>query len=392
MNALDVALIALVVLASVRGYRRGALSMLGAFGGSLGGLVVGAAFAPDVAGFFVSEPGFGLALLTLAVVLVCLSLGQALGLALGHRLRAVVAGAGAAPADRGAGIAVGAAGVLAAVWLLAGVLAQGPWPVVAQQLQGSTIASGVAEALPRPPDVMSRVGDYLDREGFPQAFAGLGGPVAPPVDPPSEGAVAAAADSGVPSTVRVNAGGCDAMSLGSGFVTADGYVVTNAHVVAGADRIMVHDQVGGHAAEPIHMDPQVDVAVLRVPELTAPPIPWASEQVARGAAGATLGFPGGSATMEVRPAAVRARTSAVGHDIYGSGSVNRDILVVSAAVVRGESGGPFVTADGTVGGVVFAASRSEDGTGYALTAASVREQVGAAIARDAVVDTGPCRF
>jgi S1-C subfamily serine protease len=392
VNALDIILVLLVVTVALRGYRRGAFSLVGSFAGSLGGFLLGASFAPELAGMVVDEPGLGLATLTLGILLVSLLAGQAVGLAIGHRLRAAVAEVGAAPADRAAGIAVGVAGLVAVVWLLGGVLAQGPWPGFAQQMRESRVVTELDQLLPPPPDVVARAGAYLDRQGFPQAFSGLGGPVAPPVDPPTEGAVAAAAEAGQPSTVRIEALGCGAASLGSGFATSGGYVVTNAHVVAGAEAITVRDQAGSHDGEAILVDERVDLAVLRVPALEAPAIGWVEEPAERGTSGATLGFPGQGSTLEVRAAAVRARTTAVGHDIYGRGGVARDILTVSAPVERGDSGGPFVTADGLVGGVVFAASRSEDGTGYVLTAESVRDDVAEAIDRDTVADTGACRF
>ena len=392
VNAIDLVVLLLLVLIVARGYRRGALSQIGAIGGALAGLLLGAAVAPDLAATLVNEPGMGLALLTLGVLLVGLLAGQAAGLALGHRLRAVVAGAGAAPADRVAGMAVGAAGLVIALWLVGGVLAQGPSPVLAQQVRESRVIAGIDDALPAPPDIVGRVGTYLDRQGFPQAFAGLGDPVAPPVDPPEEGAVAAAAEAATPSTVRIEAVGCGAASLGSGFASVDDFVVTNAHVVAGAESVTVRDQAGSHTASAVLVDDQTDVAVLRVPDLEAPAIGWVDEPADRGVSGATLGFPGQGSTLEIRAAAVRSRSSAVGRDIYGATGVTREILTVSSPVERGDSGGPFVTSDGQVAGVVFAASRSEGDTGYALTADSVRDDVDSAIERDEEVDTGRCRF
>jgi S1-C subfamily serine protease len=94
----------------------------------------------------------------------------------------------------------------------------------------------------------------------------------------------------------------------------------------------------------------------------------------------------------VKPAAVRSRSNATGRDIYGRGSVTREILTVSSNVQRGDSGGPFVTSDGTVGGVVFAAAVAEPGTGYALTAESVKGAVARAIDRNEPVGTRACRY
>jgi S1-C subfamily serine protease len=96
--------------------------------------------------------------------------------------------------------------------------------------------------------------------------------------------------------------------------------------------------------------------------------------------------------MEVQPATVRTRIDAVGRDIYGQGSVRREILVLAAALVQGDSGGPFVTSDGRVGGVVFAGNPEDHVTGYALTAEQVRPGIEDAIARNQEVSVGACRF
>jgi S1-C subfamily serine protease len=68
------------------------------------------------------------------------------------------------------------------------------------------------------------------------------------------------------------------------------------------------------------------------------------------------------------------------------------VLTLTAAVRRGDSGGPFVTAAGQVAGVVFAAAVGEPQTGYALSAERVRPDVEGAIARNVAVPTGECRF
>jgi hypothetical protein len=59
-------------------------------------------------------------------------------------------------------------------------------------------------------------------------------------------------------------------------------------------------------------------------------------------------------------------------------------------VDQGDSGGPFVLTDGTVGGVVFAEARTNDDVGYALTATSVATAVQPRIGRTGAVSTGAC--
>jgi S1-C subfamily serine protease len=194
------------------------------------------------------------------------------------------------------------------------------------------------------------------------------------------------------SVVQVESTGCNSISFGSGFVTRRGFVVTNAHVVAGGELVLVNSRRGSHEATVVLFDPELDLAVLSVPGLRARALSWVGEPVGRGVTGATLGFPGGERRLIHKPASVRQRIRAVGRDIYGVEAVTRDVLVLDDEVTRGDSGGPFVTREGRVAGVVFAAAVSERNTGYALTAGSVREVVADGVRRNEPDGTGSCRF
>jgi S1-C subfamily serine protease len=393
-NVLDVVLVLLLVYVVVRGWRQGAVSQIAVFAGFAVGLLVGVWAAPWIIGLVADEPGPGVALLTLGLLLVAVLIGQGIGFGVGRRLRSAARRVGVGKVDRTAGVAVGAAGFVLVVWLLSSLLAQGPIPALAQQVRGSQVVQAVDDALPPPPDVVGRISAYLDGHGFPQVFAGVGrgGITAPPVPATADEAVRAAAAAGQPSTVQIRALGCGGViGSGSGFVTQPGFVVTNAHVIAGFDRLSVRDTAGEHDAVPVHVDPALDIAVLAVPDVQAPAIGWAGDPATRGTEGATLGFPGGQAEMEVRPATVRGRLDAIGLDIYGDERVRREILALSAVVERGDSGGPFVTGDGFVAGVVFAADAAGD-TGYALTVEEARPVVEAAIVRNQQVEVGACRF
>ena len=168
--------------------------------------------------------------------------------------------------------------------------------------------------------------------------------------------------------------------------------MTNAHVVAGFGEVRVRDGSGEHPATVVGYDPDLDVAVLASDEVRAPAVAWTDDPATRGTEGAVLGFPGGDPRLDVRPATVRAQVQAVGRDVYGADTVRREILVLGADVEQGDSGGPFVTSDGQVGGVVFGGDPGEGATGYALTADQVRPSVESAITRNQEVGVGSCRF
>jgi S1-C subfamily serine protease len=392
-NGLDVLLGLLLAFALVRGWRQGAATQVAALGGFVVGLLVGVWAAPWIAEKFVAEPGPAAAVAVLVVLVVVVLIGQGIGASVGLRLRRAAALAGVGRVDRVLGVGVSAAWLAFVVWILSGVLAQGPVPSVSQQVRGSEIVQALDRVFPPQPAVVGRIAAFLDDQGFPQVFTGpAGGIAAPPVPATADEAVRAAAAAGQPSTVQIRTAGCGgALGAGSGFVAAPGFVVTNAHVVAGFDRVSVRDAAGEHPAVPISFDPALDIAVLAAPDVVAPPIPWVDSAVGRGTEGASLGFPGGRSEMVVRPATVQGRLDAIGRDIYGENTVRRQVLVLSAPVEQGDSGGPFVTSAGRVGGVVFAGAPDGD-TGYALAASEVRPVVEGAIARDQQVGVGACRF
>ena len=136
-------------------------------------------------------------------------------------------------------------------------------------------------------------------------------------------------------------------------------------------------------------DPDLDVALLRVPGLSARALPLAGAPPDPGAVGAALGHPDGG-DLEAIPAAVRDVFRASGYDIYGRDPVTRTVIELAAEVAPGDSGGPFVTADGRAAGVVFARSRTEGGTGYALPAPDVFRVIGPGLSLTAAVGTGGC--
>lgn len=134
---------------------------------------------------------------------------------------------------------------------------------------------------------------------------------------------------------------CGKVLEGTGFVFADGRVMTNAHVVGGVDEPTV--QVGGEGrvydAKVVVYDWQRDIAVLDVPELRAAALNFTETEAKTGDSAIVAGFPE-NGDYDVRSARVRGRIQASGLDIYHRGTVHRDVYSLYALVRQGNSGGP----------------------------------------------------
>lgn len=388
MNGLDLLLLTLVTLAGVSGYRRGFTLQAFGFGGLLAGLVAGALLAPFAAGLV--ESTWSKAVVAALVFLSLAGIGNGVGWYLGAHARTRAKATRLGQADSVAGSTVAIVASLLAIWFLALNLVNGPFPGVAEQIRGSAVVRTLDAALPEPPSLLAQARQLFNRFGFPDVFTGIPPLPAEPVPPPSQGEARAAAEAAGASTVQVIGPACDRIQEGSAFVVADGYVVTNAHVVAGMDDPQVRSPgLGSSDARTVLFDPDVDLAVLFVDGPTGPALTLATGSLERGAGGAVLGYPAGG-PLDANRAAVRRTIQAVGRDIYGRGRVDRLVLELQTEVRPGNSGGPFVLADGRVAGVVFAASSSDEEISYAIAAAEVEEAVGDALLGDGEVSTGPC--
>jgi S1-C subfamily serine protease len=90
------------------------------------------------------------------------------------------------------------------------------------------------------------------------------------------------------------------------------------------------------------------------------------------------------------PARVRDVVTATGADIYGRSGVIRQVYSLYARVQPGNSGGPLLSPQGSVVGIVFARSLDDDNTGYALTLAEARPVLDLAGRSSESVSTGEC--
>ncbi|MFL5674406.1 MAG: MarP family serine protease [Chloroflexota bacterium] len=392
MNAIDALTLLLIVVALILGWRSGAIPQVTGLLGAIGGGVVAILALPYLADILSDLDPAVRPFVVLIGLVSAVALGESIGAAIGRTAAARLGTGLLGTADRTAGAGLGVVQVLLIIWLAGSLLVEGPVPRLAETAGGSTAVRAMAGILPPPTEVAIGLGGWLDTTGLPDVFVGFEPLPAPPVDQPSDPAARAIADAAEASTFKVTAASCGLSSVGTGFAIAREYIVTNAHVVAGAGArgIRVSSTRGDvHDATPVLVDPAFDIALLWVRDLDAPPLAFARHDAERGSLGATLGFPGGG-RLKILPAAVSSRYPATGHDIYGRDRVRREILELRAEVDRGDSGGPLVLEDGTVGGVVFAEARTDPEVGYALAASEVADHVKPALGATRAVETGDC--
>ncbi|MFD5316878.1 MarP family serine protease [Streptomyces sp. NPDC127098] len=373
MNLLDVVLLLGAVLAAVSGYHRGLIAGVISLAGFVGGAVLGVWLLPFVVDAV--EPGSAAAtLLALLVVLVPAALGQALAWPLAMRLRDRLRWAPARWVDGVGGAAFNAVALLLVAWIAASALIPTPSPGLNRAVTESRVLGGVQDRMPsQAPTWFSRATGALTEAGFPQVFNPFeNAPTAEVPEPSGDNVTQAAVAAAQNSTVKIAASSGLTGQEGSGWVFADQRVLTNAHVVDGASAVSV--QIGGVGpdlpATVVLSDPDVDVAVLDVPGLTAPTLTLADD-AGSGDPAVVAGYPENGG-LDVRAATVAGRTNAQGQDIHGESVVVRDIYTIRGLVRPGNSGGPLLTTDGQVYGMVFARSVTDSDTGYVLTADQIR--------------------
>ncbi|WP_211301229.1 S1C family serine protease [Murinocardiopsis flavida] len=200
----------------------------------------------------------------------------------------------------------------------------------------------------------------MQAEELPGTRAATGGGGSGPA--PEPGSVAAAADEVLPSLVSVRAENGSGQSVGSGFVFDErGHVLTNAHVVGGADRVdLVLPDNREVDATVVGTDEAQDIAVLRTDASGLRPVELGDPEAMRVgdtvlAAGSPLRLAGTVTSGIVSAVDREAR--------LGESGRRQEVIQTDAAINVGNSGGPLVNAAGEVVGVNTAIATDGRGNG-----------------------------
>jgi serine protease Do len=163
-------------------------------------------------------------------------------------------------------------------------------------------------------------------------------------------------------------------SMGSGFIiSSKGYVLTNEHVVRGADKITVTLPDGrSFPGKVLGSHPQYDVAIVKIEGSNLPIAPLgSSNDLMIGEWAIAIGNPFGFLLNDTQPTVTAGVISATRRDIKaGTGEgIYKNMIQTDAAINPGNSGGPLVNATGDVIGVntfIFTKSGGSEGIGFAI--------------------------
>jgi S1-C subfamily serine protease len=393
-DLLDLILLVVVAAFAVSGYRQGFIVGILSFFGFVGGALLGAEFGPAISRALVG--GQTQQDVIAVVLLVSFAvIGQFIASSIGAAMRSTVTWHSATVLDSIGGSVVSVVSVLLIAWVVGSVLIESPFPVVDTQVNNSLVLQTLDRFMPSP--AKTTFSDFrrllATNSMYAEVFSGIGAERILAIPAPDPSVVdASGVQAASRSVVKVQgiAPSCQRSIEGSGFVISPDHVLTNAHVVAGVtSQQTVTIGTRTMSAHVVYYDPQVDVAVLYVPNLDLTPLRFAGA-ASPGNNAVVAGYPLDATYLHLVPARIGDVQNAQGPNIYETATVTRQIYEIRAVVESGNSGGPLLSPQGTVDGVVFAAAVGVSDTGFALTAAEVSADASAGAQLTTAVSTGAC--
>ena len=395
-DLLDLVLLALIAAFAVAGYRQGFIIGVLSLTGFVLGVAGGAFIAPGISRALAKSTQWQ-AFIAILVVFAAAVIGMLVASGIGVAVRSRLTGRPATLIDSLGGAAVNIAAVLIVAWLIGSFLVNAQFPAISKQVNDSALLRTVDAVMPHSAlylPVFPGLRTLLANGLYSQVFSAIGAEDSLSLPAPNPEVLSSAGlVRDEPSIVKIKgvAPSCSQEIEGSGFVISPEHVLTNAHVVAGVtENLNVYPAAGGQLpAQVVLYDPQRDLAVLFVPGLSARPLTLAGH-ASNGTSAIVAGYPLDH-SLTVVPARIGISIEANGPNIYSSADVTRQIYPIKATIRSGNSGGPLLARDGSVYGVVFAASTSYPDIGYALTAGEVQSDATAGSHDYAPVSTEQCQ-
>jgi S1-C subfamily serine protease len=388
LTVLDLVLILMLLSYLFYGLRNGFFVTAGGIAGFAAGAVAAFVSVPLVSDF-VEDSGWRLTAIV-ATVVVLIVLGHAVGTMIGRSIRSAVRIRPLRAVDRlvGGGVNVVVAALVMSM-LAFSVSALGV-PLVSQLLADSKVIRFIDGATPTPVKAtMAQLRSTVIGDGIPKLIEGIG--PQQPVPVPNATTDTPALNRAGASVLRIagTAFQCGQNQTGSGFVVAPGRVVTNAHVVAGVPEPVVEIPDGGAMqGRVVYFDSRHDLAVLAVDGLPSQPLPL-SPNLPAGSPAAFAGYPHGG-PFQSKPATVQDIATVLVPDIYGDSPAPANVYRLAGDVQPGNSGGPLLTTQGQVAGVIFAKTTSNSALGFAITMDELSPVAAQAPSLSAPVSPGQC--
>lgn len=384
---IDIFVVLIIGSAVISGFARGFVRALGTTAGIIAGGTA-ALIAMPVVSAWIPLSGWNVAgAIGAGIVLVLL--GIAIGEAIANLIRKPVHRIGLGILDRLLGAVTGL--VVSVALLMMFVMSVGSFgvPGAAHAVASSTVLRYIDTHMPAPAEsALARLRSIALDDGIPLLLdrAGVDGAEVPDVDSNTP-ALRQASDSVTRITANVPA--CRATSSGSGFVIGEGLIMTNAHVVAGAQAVVV-EAPGDlpRTATVVYFDAETDIAVLAAPEVEAAALPFSVTP----AAGTTVffqGYPFGG-PLTSRSAAVLSTAVGAMQSADGTELPPRSVTRIAGSVNPGNSGGPLLSSDGAIVGMIFAQADGVPNRGFALSMEEVAPVIALAPTLTAPVPTGSC--
>ena len=222
-------------------------------------------------------------------------------------------------------------------------------------------------------------------------------PVETPAPTPTArpSSVAEVAEHSLPAVVSLITGAVDLTQFldpgsqadftGSGvIISEDGLIVTNSHVVRGANFILVTLTDGQtFNAEIVGTDPISDLAVIKVDAQGLPTLEFGDTESLR------IGEPvvaiGNAMALEGGPTVTSGVVSALGRSVSLSDGELSDLVQTDAAINPGNSGGPLLNLESEIVGINTAVDRTQPGIGFAVGTHTINRVVDQLITRGEVV-------
>lgn len=372
----------------IYGLRNGFMVTLGGIAGFVVGAVAAFIAVPLVSGW-VTDSGWRLTA-TVGAAVVLIALGHGLGTMIGRRIRHAVRIKPLHAVDRLIGGVVSVVVAALVMSMLAFSISSLGVPFVSQQLAGSRVIRYIDNITPTPvKSTMAQLRSTVIGDGIPKLIEGIG-PVTP-VPVPNASTDTPALNQAAESVLKIagTAFECGQNQTGSGFVVSPGRVVTNAHVVAGVSQPVVEVPDGGALpGRVVYFDPQRDIAVLAVDGLQSSPLPMSAD-LPEGSPAAFAGYPHGG-PFQSKPATVQGISTIIVPDIYGSNPSPELVYKLAGDVQPGNSGGPLLTMQGEVAGLIFAKTTTDAALGFALTMADLEPVAAQASGLSNPVSPGQC--